>query len=127
MLREADQALSKEIAHAARLAGVAGQSYAIRTILNSRAPWPAPQPCRADRWGKRGGSGRTTPCAPSIHALGKRRGPAIVPNARTGDGRSRGISLGAEPRIRARTPQRRDGKPQKRERSPPPWRYAGSI
>ena len=33
VLREADQALSKEIAHAARLAGVAGQSDAIRTML----------------------------------------------------------------------------------------------
>lgn len=94
VLREADQAQSKEIAHAARLAGVAGQSAAIRAMLE-QAVRLAGTSLPIFVVGERG-LGRTT-LARSIHALGKRRGPAIVFNARTSEADHDEFLFGAEP------------------------------
>jgi predicted TIM-barrel enzyme/DNA-binding NtrC family response regulator len=94
VLREADQAQSKEIARAARLAGVAGQSAEIRDML-AQAVRLAGTSLPVLVVGERG-LGRTT-LARSIHALGKRRGPAIVFNARTSDTDHEEFLFGAEP------------------------------
>lgn len=94
VLREADQAQSKEIARAARLAGVAGQSAEIRDMLGQvvrLAGMSLPVLIVGER-----GLGRTT-LARSIHALGKRRGPAIVFNARTNEANHEEFLFGAEP------------------------------
>ncbi|HEV7437935.1 MAG TPA: phosphoenolpyruvate hydrolase family protein [Pseudorhizobium sp.] len=93
-LQQADAAQSREVARAARLAGVTGQSQTVARLLEQLVRLSATQlPVLVV--GEKG-LGRTT-LARSLHALGGRRGPLTVLNAADREVPQEELLFGAEP------------------------------